>query len=67
VLILQFLDDLLLLGSTLTVLQVVHIQLILQVVNIGVLLDIGAIETLQLRLKSFVLFLELWLDILDAL
>ena len=67
VLILQLFDDLLLLGPALTILQVVHVQLVLQVVNIGVLLNIGAVETLQLRLKPLVLFLELWLDIFNAL
>jgi len=67
VLILQLFDDLFLLGPALTILQVVHVQLVLQVVNIGVLLNIGAVETLQLRLKPLVLFLELWLDIFNAL
>lgn len=46
VLVLQLLNDLLLLGPPLAVLQVVQVQLILQVVNVRVLLNISAIETL---------------------
>ena len=65
-LILQLLDHLLLLCSSLTVLQVVHIQLVLQVVNVRVLLNISAIETLQLRFKSLILFLEFWFDVLNS-
>ena len=67
VLILQLLDDLLLFGTPLAILQVVHVQLIFQVVNVGVLLDIGAIESLQLCLKSLVFLLELRLHIFDTL
>jgi len=67
VLVLQFLDHLLLLCASLTVLQVVHVQLVLQVVDISVLLNVCTIETLQFSLEPLVLLLELWLDILDAL
>ena len=67
VLILQFLNHLLLLLATLAILQVVHIKLVFEVVNIGVLLDVCAVEALKLGLKSLILFLELRLDILDAL
>jgi len=49
-LVLQFLDNLFLLRTALTIFQVVHIKLVLQVVNVGVLLDVGTIETLQFRL-----------------
>ena len=66
-LVLQFLNHLLLLRAALAVLQVVHVQFVFQVVDIGVLLNICAIETLQFSLESLVLFLKLRLDILDAL
>lgn len=65
-LVLQLLDNLLLLGSPLTVLQIVHVQLVFQIVNVSILLNIGAIETLQFSLKSFVFLLKLRLDILDT-
>ena len=67
VLVLQFLDDLLLLCAPLVVLQIVHVQLILQVVNVSVLFNVSSIEAFQLGLKSLVLFLELGLDVLNAL
>jgi len=67
VLILQLLDDLLLFGTPLRILQVIHVQLVLQVVNVRVLFNIGAIETFKFSLQSLVLLLELWLDILDSL
>ena len=67
VLILKFLDHLLLLCTTLAILQIVHVELVLQVVNIGVLFDIRAIETLKLSLKPLILLLELRLDIFNAL
>ena len=67
VLHLQSFNDLLLVLSPLHVLHVVHVKLILQVVNIGVLLHIGGIETLQLSLKALILLLELWLHILNTL
>ena len=45
-LILQPFNYLLLLGTALTILQVIHIKLVLEIVDIGVLLHICAIETL---------------------
>ena len=65
-LVLELLDNLLLLGSPLAVLQVVHVQFVLQVVNVRVLLNISAIETLQFGLKAFIFFLELRLDVLNS-
>ena len=67
VLVLQFLDDLLLLCAPLVVLQIVHVQLILQVVNVSVLFNVSSIEAFQLGLKPLVLLLELGLDVLNAL
>ena len=43
-LVFQFLDYLLLFGTTLSILQIVHVELVLEVVNVGVLLNICAIE-----------------------
>jgi len=67
VLVLQLFDDLFLLCTSLTVLQVVHVQLVLQVVDIGVLLYVSAVEPLQLGLQPLVLLLELRLHVLNAL
>lgn len=67
VLVLQLLDDLLLLGAALAILEVVHIQLVLQVVNVSVLLHIRAIESLKFSLEALVLLLELRLDVLYSL
>lgn len=46
VLVLQFLDDLLLLSAALAVLEVVHVQLILKVVDVRVLLNVRSVEPL---------------------
>ena len=67
VLVFQLLDDLLLLLAPLVVLQIVHVELILQVVDVGVLLDVGAVEAFELSLESLVLLLEFGLDVFDAL
>lgn len=67
VLILELLNDLLLLGPTLTVLEVVHIKLVFKVVDVGVLLDVGSVESFQLSFETLVLFLELRLYVLDSL
>ena len=67
VLVLQLLDDLLLLGAALAILQVVHVQLVLQVVNVSVLLHIRAIESFKLSLEALVLLLELRLDVFYSL
>jgi len=67
VLVFQLFDDLLLLLAPLVVLQIVHVELILQVVDVGVLLDVGAVEAFELGLESLVLLLEFGLDVFDAL
>ena len=67
VLVLQFLDNLLLLGAALAILEVVHVEFILQVVDIRVLLDVSAVESLKFSLKSLVLLLELRLHVFDTL
>ena len=66
-LVLQLLNDLLLLGTTLGVLQVVHIQLIFKVVDVSVLLHIGTVESLKFGLEALIFFLEFRLDILNTL
>jgi len=66
-LILQPFNYLLLLGTALTILQVIHIKLVLEIVDIGVLLHICAIETLQLSLKALIFLLEFGLHIFDTL
>ena len=67
VLHLQLLDDLLLVGTSLVVLDVVEVQLVLEVVDVCVLLNISSIVSLEFGLQAFILLLELWLDILNTL
>lgn len=66
VLVLKLLDDGIGLLLALRILQVVHVELILQVVNVGVLLNVDLVEAFQLLLKALVLLLVFGLDILDA-
>lgn len=63
----ELVNDLLLLFSPLRVLEVVHVELMLQEINVGKLLDVERIESLELSLQSLVLFLVLRLNVLDAL
>jgi len=49
------------------VFQVVHVQLVFEIVDVCVFFDVDPVETLKLRLKTFVLLLVLGLDILDTL
>lgn len=46
VLVLQFLNNFLLLGTALAILEVIHVELILQVVNVCILLHVCAVEPL---------------------
>ena len=54
-------------GAALAILQVVHVELILEVVDVSVLLNVSAIEAFKLRLEALIFFLELGLDVLDTL
>jgi len=66
-LVLQPVNDGLSLLLALRVLQVVHVKLVLQIVNVCVLFNIDAVVALKFRLKTLVLFLILRFDILNAL
>ena len=57
------LNNLRLLLPPLLVLQVVHIKLVLQVVDVDILFNIDMVKTLKIGFKSFVFFLILRLDI----
>ena len=65
--LLEGFDDLILLLASLLVFQVIHIELVLQIVNIGVLLNINVVISLQLSLKPLVLLLILRFHILQTL
>lgn len=67
VLVFKLIDNLLLLLAPLVIFHVVHIKLMFQIVNVCEFLDINGIETLELALKTLVLFLILRLDIFDTL
>lgn len=54
-------------GAALAILQVVHVELILEVVDVSVLLNVSAIEAFKFRLEALIFFLELGLDVLDTL
>ena len=60
-------DDFFLLDSSSLVLHVVHVQLVLKIVNIGVFLDIDRVETLQFCFKALIFFLVLGFNVLDTL
>lgn len=66
VLILQLGDYFFLFLAALGVLEVIHIKLVLEVVNICVLFNVDGVEAFELSLKSFILFLVLGLHILDT-
>ena len=66
-LVFELVDDLLLLLPPLRVLEVVHVQLVLEVVDVGELLDIDRVVLLELSLQPLVLFLIFRLDIFNTL
>ena len=63
---LELVNNLLLLEPSLGVLEVVHIQLVLQIVDIGELLDVHRVEPLELGLQALVLLLVLGLHVLNT-
>jgi len=67
VVLLKAVDHGLLLPPSLHVLEVVHVELVLKIVNVGVLLDVDGIEAFKFGLEALVLLLVLGLDILDTL
>lgn len=66
VLLLKFLNDSLSLLFALRVFEIVHVELILQVVNVRILLHIDIVEAFELLFQTFVLLLVLRLHILDS-
>ena len=66
-LVLKLFDDGVGLLLTIGILEVVHVQLILKVVDIGVLLHVDVVESFQFNLKALILFLVLRFHIFDAL
>jgi hypothetical protein len=63
---LELINDLLLLLATLSVLQVVHVELMLQIVDVCELLHVDAVEPFELSLQALVFLLVLWLYVLDT-
>lgn len=66
VLVLQLFDHIVRLLPPLNVFEVVHIEFVLEVVNVGILLNVNVVEALKLLFETLVLLLVLRLDILDA-
>ena len=64
---LEFVDDLLLVLSSQGVFEVIHVKLMFQIVNIGELLDVHSIESFELGLKTLILLLVFWFDVLNTL
>lgn len=54
-------------AAALHVLEVVHIELVLEIVDVGVLLDVDGVEALKLSLEALVFLLVLRLYILNTL
>ena len=56
-----------LLLPTLLILQIVHIKLVLQIINVGILFDVYLVVALQLSFQTLILLLIFWLHILQSL
>ena len=63
----ELVNDLLLLLPALRILQVIHIQLVLQIVNVCELLDVDRVEPFELGFQTLILLLVLGLNVLDSL
>jgi hypothetical protein len=63
---LELFDPFILLQSSFLIFAVVFVEFIFKIIDICKLLNINSIETFQLKLKSLVFLLILWLDILDT-
>ncbi len=48
------------------VLQVINVKLIFQVIDVGILFNIDRVEPFELLLKPLILFLVLWLHVLNT-
>lgn len=66
-LVLELVNDLLLLLSALRILEIVLVELMLKIVDVRELLDVDAVVLLQLLLEALVLFLVLRLHVLNTL
>jgi hypothetical protein len=64
---LELINNFLLMLSSIAIFNVVNVQFVLKIINVGVLLNVGVIETLQLTLQALVLFLVFWFDVFDSL
>ena len=67
VLLLELVDDIFLLVPSLLILQVVQIELVLEIVDIGILFDVHAVETLEISFQTFVFFLVFRFHIFQTL
>ena len=65
-LVLKLLDHSISLLLTIGVFEVIHVQFILKVVDVGVLLNVDGVESLQFDFKALIFLLVLGFDILDA-
>ena len=66
-LVLELVDDVLLVLSSLVILQIVHIKFMLQIINVSEFFNIHSVESLQLKFKMFIFFLIFWLNIFNTL
>ena len=66
-LVLELVDDVLLVLSSLAILQVVHIKFMLQIIDVSEFFNINSVESLKLKFKMLVFLLILWLHILNTL
>lgn len=67
VLVFEFLDDSIGLLLTLRIFEVVHVELIFEVVDVGVFLHVDLVETFKFLLEAFVFFLVLGFYVLNTL
>lgn len=66
-LVLKLFNDSVSLLLALRILQVVHVELVFEVVDIGVFLNVDLVEAFQFLFQTFVLFLVFGLNILNTL
>lgn len=66
-LVFELFDDSIGLLLTLRIFEVVHVELIFEVINVSVLLDVDLIETFKFLLEAFVFFLVFGFHVFDTL
>lgn len=67
ILLLELVDDVFLLVSSLLILQVVQVELIFKIVDVGILFDVHSVETLEISFQTLIFFLIFWFHVFKSL